>query len=622
MRASTSAALTICALAAGVAVLGARQTPQQTPPVFRSGIEVVQLDVSVIDKRRAPVRGLTADNFTVLENGKPQRIVAVSEVTMDDSVKTRPVWARAAPPDVASNDVGDKRIFAIVIEGGGSVAPDVIRGVLDRLVPGDVVAVIGAGCYVPFTEDLEKLHTCLDAMRRGGPRPRAVVPPPSTRAAQEVPHHILRDVAEYLAAAPQRRKAILYIGSGFFMPMGGRASAAQERQRRDYQETLWFAHLANVNIYTFRPGFNIRMTSRGGTSTSYGGILESLAEETGGIMIDYSKLDAGLDQVFLENGSYYLVGYQTSNPQLDGKFRRLSVKVNRPDMTIRTRQGWYRTKPERTDGTAAAAVPSQTLTGRLRDWMPSLDVAFSAAVMPFAQPGSAAAAVAIVTGLAEPVTFGVTRVVQRMDVRVLTYNDTGALVLDTTRRVNLDVAASAESKVRYDVLQQVALPPGRYSFRIVAHNADTDKVGSIEFEVPVPDFARQAISLSGVAIASASAEPMASVGSLADVVPIVPTSIRKFLNSDRVTAFARVYQGGDDLPSEARIDVKILDAEGNEVHSTTETFAPERFNGLQGVDYRVELPLQKLTAGAYLLSLQATRGTRRTPPRDVRFIVR
>jgi hypothetical protein len=51
-----------------------RQTAPQATPKFKSGVELVVLDVSALDEKRQPVRGLSGDDFTVLEDGKPQAI--------------------------------------------------------------------------------------------------------------------------------------------------------------------------------------------------------------------------------------------------------------------------------------------------------------------------------------------------------------------------------------------------------------------------------------------------------------------------------------------------------------------------------------------------------------------
>jgi VWFA-related protein len=630
MRTCAPALLVAGGVVVAVAAAGAFQTGQQAPPIFRSGIDVVQLDVSVLDKQRRPVRGLTSEDFTVVEDGKPQRIVAVSEVTMERGDAMWPVWARAAAPDVASTDVGDKRILAIVIDGGGFNVSQILQGVMERLVPGDVVAVIGGGCEVPFTEDLERLRVCLSSVVAGSSRQRLPAPAPAPTRRNDVQHHILRDVVEYLAAVPQRRKAIIYIGNGFSpgspgpSSRGGRPQGPDQRAQRsqdDYRETLWFAHRANVNIYTMSSGFN--RISRGGVSSRPSDSLKTLAQETGGLYLGGTNtVAADLDQLFLENGTYYLVGYQTSNPEMDGKYRKLSVKVNVPDAMVRTRTLAFRPKSVSETHTSAAAVPSQGLTGRLRDWMPSIDVAFDAIAMPFAQTGKPEAAVAIVTGLSEPVQYGTTRVVQRMDVRTLIYDDRGTLVTDLTKRVELDAVPSTDNRVRYDVVQQVPLVPGRYSFRLVAHNADTDKVGAIEFSLVVPDFSRDYISMYGVAISSALTEPMMRVGTLGSIVPVMPTAIRKFLPDDRVTAFVRVHQGGAEPTMPATLDVKILNAMGTPVFSRTEPLTAERFGAERVVDLKMDLPLTGFRAGQYLLTLQATRGTRKTLPRDIRFTVR
>src|ERR671913_1679168 len=74
-----------CWLVVWVCASAQQQVPPAQPPTFRAAVDAVQLDVSVLDKDRRPVRGLTAADFTVLENGKPRPIVAFSAVELAGS---------------------------------------------------------------------------------------------------------------------------------------------------------------------------------------------------------------------------------------------------------------------------------------------------------------------------------------------------------------------------------------------------------------------------------------------------------------------------------------------------------------------------------------------------------
>src|SRR5882672_2763729 len=64
-------------LAAGLELAGAHgsQEPTPIPPSFPAQVSAITVDVVVLDKSGAPVRGLTRDDFTVLEDGRPQAIV-------------------------------------------------------------------------------------------------------------------------------------------------------------------------------------------------------------------------------------------------------------------------------------------------------------------------------------------------------------------------------------------------------------------------------------------------------------------------------------------------------------------------------------------------------------------
>src|SRR6266550_5858038 len=87
---------------AAVALLTAIQTPPQTP-TFRSTVQLVHVDASVLDDQRRPIHGLTIADFTVLENGSPRPVRTFVEISGSDPDPSAPSWAREAGPDVHSN---------------------------------------------------------------------------------------------------------------------------------------------------------------------------------------------------------------------------------------------------------------------------------------------------------------------------------------------------------------------------------------------------------------------------------------------------------------------------------------------------------------------------------------
>lgn len=79
--------------------------PQEPPPQFKTGIEIRQLDVVVVDRTGRPVRGLTAADFTVLEDGKPQKISTLDEIAVPEPTAPIVEWMRDVAPDVRTNDI-------------------------------------------------------------------------------------------------------------------------------------------------------------------------------------------------------------------------------------------------------------------------------------------------------------------------------------------------------------------------------------------------------------------------------------------------------------------------------------------------------------------------------------
>jgi VWFA-related protein len=76
-------------------------------------------------------------------------------------------------------------------------------------------------------------------------------------------------------------------------------------------------------------------------SSRAGAVLGRLAKETGGFLLENTNdLAAGVARMQQDRTTYYLLGYQPTNTAADGKFRRVSVKVKRPGVTVRARPGY------------------------------------------------------------------------------------------------------------------------------------------------------------------------------------------------------------------------------------------------------------------------------------------
>src|SRR5438067_1831416 len=80
------------------------------------GVDIVRLDVSVLDKDRRPVRGLTAADFAITVDGVPQPIVAFDAVVLPPRETPTAPWMRDVAPDVKTNALSEPRLFTIIMD--------------------------------------------------------------------------------------------------------------------------------------------------------------------------------------------------------------------------------------------------------------------------------------------------------------------------------------------------------------------------------------------------------------------------------------------------------------------------------------------------------------------------
>jgi hypothetical protein len=203
--------------------------------------------------------------------------------------------------------------------------------------------------------------------------------------------------------------------------------------------------------------------------------------------------------VYEENASYYLLGFQRADLALDGRRRRLEVRVDRPGVTVRTRTG-YQAERERDVARRQRAEAAAPLRAAMSGILPSSDLPLRAVAAPFAVPGRREAAVAIAVGVSQPIREGSRP--ERVDLELSAFNTDGRAF--GSRRVRADVRprAGASGVGEYDLLARLDLRPGRYQLRIAAHVPALGTSGSVYYDVDVPDFRGEALSLSGLVLST------------------------------------------------------------------------------------------------------------------------
>lgn len=606
---------------------GVEQQPQ-----FRTRVEAVVLDVSVLGRDAIPVRGLTAADFTVLEDGKPQAISTFTPVDLPGLERTAPAWVRDAPRDTSANDeVADGAIYVILLDDVANaliptLAQNCARLVIDALRPDDLAAVVfiaNKRAGQVFTRDRSRLLAAVERYRGpsgGGGALSALAP--------RMLVDTLGDLADGLSALPARRKAIVYISTGLPIDL---SSAMPDSL--DWQEILRahdtgaFVHQllgtfdrarrANVNVYCLDP---IGLASaRRNVEQDF---LRTLSQNTGGFTVtDANDPQPGVAQIFRENSSYYLLGYQPANQRTEGRFRKIEVRVNRPGVTVRTRSGYMEPGRARAAATAKAA---DALGTAMSGFLPKKDVSIRVTAAPFALSTRKQAALAIVVGLqpgreaASARGAAGTPALEELDVLVSAYDMFGDRKGSERLRARVRLRAGAAQRDSCEVLSRLDLNPGRYQLRVAA--TMRGRTGSVYHDVEVPDFAGSALSLSGVAITATPAVPSSPNDRLLSIMPLVPTARRDFAPTDRVSAFVFVYQGRGHALAPVTIRARILDSLSTMVFESSSTLEAALFKTRRAAEHRLDLPLASLRPGPHLVTFEAMMGESRDR-RDVPFTV-
>jgi VWFA-related protein len=340
-------------------------------PTFRSGVELVTIDVVATDRGGKPVHALKAEDFELFEDGKSQPIRTFQFI--DASQAPSEV---SLPPGIVANDVDPGGIFALVLDEIGVYVNEVqdVRRAAERFIKGavlphDHVAVVRSGTDSGFTLTsdralaLEAIQSAIGRRDRGIRLERAGASDAlgagdfdtaSPGSLGQGSFKVLEAVVDRLRPIPARRKAIVWFSRGGELPANwetnleiGQPLGRNEDALRSLVDR---ARAANVAIYTVDPrglvtgGKEIPGSpstsgrdNPGGYDFEDVGTLRDLANATGGRAIVASNdIDGALARVSVENRAYYLIGYEptpSDNPKKP-RARKLRVTVKSPGVEL------------------------------------------------------------------------------------------------------------------------------------------------------------------------------------------------------------------------------------------------------------------------------------------------
>jgi VWFA-related protein len=306
-------------------------------------------------------------------------------------------------------------------------------------------------------------------------------------------------------AAVRGRKSLILVSPGFI----------EDQERRESRDVIHAARSANVALYF--------VDARGlltGTSFSQAegtgpidardiGAMnadlaldaegaETLAVQTGGFSVrNKNDLEAALQRIARESEVYYLLGFQPSEVGKTGTYRRIEVRVRRPDVQVRARRGYYVGGPpaESKKRTSAAERkdgldPLETATESPFD-LNGIPLRVSALTFGETSPGKASTVLAAEVDLRA---FDFERrgndLVDVAELRMLaTHQETGTTE-NYERQVEMKFPSSAQfgEDAWHTLTQEFALRPGRYQARVAVRDRRSGNIGVVthEFDVPEP----------------------------------------------------------------------------------------------------------------------------------------
>jgi VWFA-related protein len=533
------------------------EAPQR--PQYRMHVtsELVLVNVVARDKKGNLIRDLKKEDFTVTEDGKRQQISTFDFENVDELATAGAAQAtitgaagsanllHSAPAGANPFDARDRRLMLLFFDFSGMDPEQIDRGVdsakkfvKDKMLPADLIALVSLSTNMrvdlDFTSDKAKVLSVLSSYASSQGQGYDLGSEGSSEGQAESGGSYTPDDTDYNTFTADRKllalqaimqalgkidqkKSIIYFSNGITQSGVDNQSALRA--------TTASAVRANVSIYpldvrglqAFPPGGEAQNASLHGQSAYNGNAvfndlngnansqetLATLAEDTGGkAFFDSNDFSGVFSQVQKDTSAYYVLGFTSTNPLKDGHFRHLKVQLNRQDVKLEYRSGYYAGRDFQHLNNSDR---EEQLTDELEAQLPQTDVAVYAGAHYFRQDDS-------------HYYLGVSLVIPGSQIPFVQAKDKDSATIDIIGEVlasgKLPVGHQRDTvKLAVDSAQQVrrknvqyntgfVLAPGSYHLKFVVRENRTGRMGTFETDVQIPDLRKVPLRMSSVVLAS------------------------------------------------------------------------------------------------------------------------
>ncbi len=463
---------------------------------------------------------------------------------------------------------------------------------------------------------------------------------------------VLTGLAKWLETVNERRKAIVFISEGFDGRMsnafdgpgsdvdaylddltGGSVTRSKQSDAatmisEDLKDVINSAARANVAIYAIdpngdpnQPGSGVAPVAALADENQFDAkhlqnrlMLQALAKATGGAALTRSNdFSTVLTRAQTDSSSYYLLGFVSTNGKLDGTFRKLDVRIVGAALggtKVQARTGYDARNDAPPRSNASRSALPVALTDLMASPVQTSGLTMSVAAPAFLGKGGKASVEVIVD-------------VSGRDLMVTSASAGGngslellAAVADAdghvkaTERGSLDMKLSAATRDAVAehglrVMSRLDVAPGRYILRIAGVDGAGQTRGSVQYDLDVPDFSKEPLMMSGLALASRSELQRPTTGSDKEWKQRFgqpPTSARVFDAGDNIEVSGEIYSNEKQIgPIETTTTVSV--ASGEVLVRHQETLTPVA--GKPATAHHQTSMSLSLPTGSYLLTVEA-----------------